>query len=110
MLYEVITSDCSVTNCSSGGILIENFPDSSTGAEYTVTGCSVDGSEIGMLITGESILADNTLSGNSYGLVLYDMNNSLIYGNTMVENSLAGLALDLDQAEILSRIGRNNFV
>jgi len=102
--YNCSISDCSVTNCSSGGILIENFLES-TGAEYTVTGCSVDGSEIGLLITGESILSGNTLSGNSYGLVLYDVNNSLIYGNTMVENSLAGLALDLDQTEIWSRIG-----
>ncbi|WP_440947765.1 NosD domain-containing protein [Methanosarcina sp. T3] len=102
--YNCSISDCSATNCSSGGILIENFQES-MGAEYTVTGCTVDGSDIGLLVTGESILADNTLSGNSYGIVLYDVNNSLIYGNTMVENSLAGLTLDLDRTEILSRIG-----
>ncbi|WP_440947766.1 NosD domain-containing protein [Methanosarcina sp. T3] len=102
--YNCSISDCSATNCSSGGILIENFQES-MGAEYTVTGCTVDGSDIGLLVTGESILADNILSGNSYGIVLYDANNSLIYGNTMVENSLAGLTLDLDRTEIVSRIG-----
>jgi|GEM_PF-2944506 len=102
--YNCSISDCSVTNCSSGGILIENLQES-MGAEYTVAGCTVDGSEIGLLVTGESILAGNTLSDNSYGIVLYDVNNSLIYGNAMVENSLAGLTLDLDQTEIISRIG-----
>ncbi|WP_269851005.1 PGF-pre-PGF domain-containing protein [Methanosarcina horonobensis] len=70
-----------------------------------MTGCTVGGSEIGLLVTGESILAGNTLSGNSYGLVLYDMNNSFIYDNTMVENSLAGMAIDLDQNEIWTRLG-----
>ncbi|AKB28336.1 hypothetical protein MSSIT_1617 [Methanosarcina siciliae T4/M] len=102
--YNCSVSDCSVTNCSSGGILIQNYQ-AGEGAEYTVTGCTVDGSAFGLLVTGKSILADNTLTGNSYGLVIYDMNNSLIYGNTIVENSLAGLAIDLDQTEIFSRIG-----
>ncbi|WP_269851003.1 NosD domain-containing protein [Methanosarcina horonobensis] len=37
--------------------------------------------------------------------MLYDVNNSLIYGNTMTENSLAGLAIDLEDSEFMSHIG-----
>jgi PGF-pre-PGF domain-containing protein len=97
-------SDCSVTNCTSGGILIIN-PEEGTGTGYTVTGCTVDGSDIGLLVTGEGTLSGNTLSGNSYGLILYDVNNSQIYGNTMIQNSLAGIAIDPDESEIMARSG-----
>jgi hypothetical protein len=37
--------------------------------------------------------------------VLYDVNNSLIYSNTLAENSLAGIVFDIDKAEISSRSG-----
>jgi PGF-pre-PGF domain-containing protein len=103
--YNCSVSDCSVTNCTSGGILITNSQEE-TGTESTVTGCTVDGSAIGLLLAeGGGIFTDNILSGNSYGLVLYDINNSLVYGNTMAENSRAGLAFDLDQTEMYSIIG-----
>ncbi|KKG09972.1 NosD domain-containing protein [Methanosarcina sp. 2.H.A.1B.4] len=97
-------SDCSVTNCTSGGIVImssEEVPE--TG--YTVAGCTVEGSAIGLLVTGEGTLAENTLSGNSYGMVLYDVNNGLIYGNKMVRNSLAGIAIDPEESELTARSG-----
>ncbi|MHC1754391.1 MAG: NosD domain-containing protein [Methanosarcina sp.] len=97
-------SDCSVTNCTSGGILIIN-PEEGIGTGYTVSGCTVDGSDIGLLVTGEGTLSGNTLSGNSYGLMLYDVNNSQIYGNTMIQNSLAGIAIDPDESEIMARSG-----
>ena len=70
-----------------------------------MAGCTVEGSVIGLLVTGEGTLAGNTLSGNSYGMVLYDVNNSLIYGNTITQNSLAGLAFDVEEAELIARIG-----
>ncbi|MPM63468.1 hypothetical protein SDC9_110348 [bioreactor metagenome] len=97
-------SDCSITNCTSGGILVIN-PFKGIGNGYTVSGCTVKESDVGLLGTGEGTLSGNTLSGNSYGLVLYDMDNSLIYGNTMAQNSLAGIAFDLNRSEINSHIG-----
>jgi len=45
------------------------------------------------------------LSGNSYGLILYNVNNSLIRDNTLDQNSLAGLAFDLEDVEIMARSG-----
>lgn len=97
-------SDCSVTNCTSGGILVVNTGED-MGTRYTISDCTVEGSYIGLMGTGEGTLTGNTLSGNSYGLVLYDANNSFIYGNTINQNSLAGLAFDINQTEITSRIG-----
>ncbi|MDY9925445.1 NosD domain-containing protein [Methanosarcina sp.] len=97
-------SDCSVTNCTSGGILVIN-PEEGTGTGYTVTGCTVEGSDIGLLVTGEGTFSENTLSGNSYGLILYNVNNSLIRDNTLDQNSLAGLAFDLEDVEIMARSG-----
>lgn len=97
-------SDCSVTNCTSGGIVVIN-PGEGIGNEYTVSGCAVEGSNIGMLATGEGTLTGNILSGNLYGLILYDVNNSLISGNTVAQNSLAGIAIDLEDSEIMSHSG-----
>jgi len=97
-------SNCSVTNCTSGGILVIN-PVEGVGNGYTVSGCTVRESEVGLLVTGEGTLSGNTLSGNLYGLILYDVNNSLICGNTMAQNSVVGLALDLNPSNITSRIG-----
>jgi len=97
-------SDCSVSNCSSGGIIVYSSQED-TGNRYTVSGCTVDGSYLGLVGTGEGTFTGNTLSRNSYGLVLYDVNNSLIYSNTLAENSLAGIVFDIDKAEISSRIG-----
>lgn len=97
-------NDCSVTNCTSGGILVIN-PEEGLGTGYTVADCTVEGSNIGMLVTGEGTLSGNTLSGNLYGLILYDVNNSLICGNTIVQNSLAGLAFDLEDSKIMSHSG-----
>jgi len=97
-------NDCSVTNCTSGGILVVNT-EGGAGDGYTVSGCTVEGSYLGLAVTGEGTFTGNILSGNSYGLVLYDVNNSLIYGNTMEQNSLAGLAFDIDRDELMSQIG-----
>ncbi|MDM7920190.1 MAG: NosD domain-containing protein, partial [Methanosarcina sp.] len=97
-------NDCSVTNCTSGGILVVNTEEDE-GAGYTVSGCTVEGSYLGLAVVGHGTFTGNTLSGNSYGLVLYDVNNSLIYGNTMEQNSLAGLAFDIDRDELMSHIG-----
>ncbi|KKH97020.1 hypothetical protein EO95_06595 [Methanosarcina sp. 1.H.T.1A.1] len=97
-------SDCSVTNCTSGGIVIMSSEEVA-GPVYAVTDCTVEGSAIGLLVTGEGTLARNNLSGNSYGMVLYDVNNSLIYGNKMVRNSLAGIAIDPEESELTARSG-----
>ncbi len=115
-------SNCSITNCT-GGFLVAN-PREGTGNEYTISGCtvkesnlgllimgkgilsgcSIEDNNIGLLVTGEGTFTENTLSGNLYGLVLYDANNSLICGNTVAHNSLAGIAVD-PGSEIMSHSG-----
>lgn len=97
-------NDCSATNCTSGGILVINGEEG-TGNGYTVSGCTVEGSYLGLMAVGDGTFTGNTLSGNSYGLILYDVNNSLICGNTFAGNSLAGIVFDPDLSEIASRIG-----
>jgi PGF-pre-PGF domain-containing protein len=97
-------SDCSATNCTSGGILIVNTEEG-IGDGYTVSGCTVEGSYLGLAVVGDGTFTGNTLSGNSYGLMLYDVNSSLICGNTLTGNSLAGIVFDPDLSEIISRLG-----
>ncbi|WP_410509735.1 NosD domain-containing protein [Methanosarcina hadiensis] len=96
--------DCSAINCTSGGILVINTAEVA-GNGYTVSGCTVEGSDVGLLVTGEGNFSGNNLSRNSYGLILYNVNNSLVYGNKIEQNSVAGLAFDLDRSEINSHAG-----
>lgn len=96
--------DCSAANCTSGGILVINTEEVA-GNRYTISQCTVEGSDVGLLATGEGTFSGNNLCGNSYGLILYNVNNSLIYGNTIEQNSVAGLAFDLNRSEINSHTG-----
>lgn len=100
----VSISGCSANNCISGGILVINNEEGA-GDGYTVSGCKVERSYLGLLAAGEGNFTGNTLSGNSYGLVIYDVNNSLICDNIVTGNCLAGIAFDPDLEEIIPHTG-----
>ncbi|MFW5746612.1 MAG: right-handed parallel beta-helix repeat-containing protein [Nanoarchaeota archaeon] len=79
------------------------------GSEVHISGCSIQNYQVGVFASGSGghRIHDLTVENNSVGIVLIDVDDSLVHENQLGQNDLFGLTLDEDSRN--NTIWNNSF-